>query len=227
MTNSKLQTTIQKITTSATAITLAGFVCSLFTLPVFAEQPVCYGQYGVQIECPIVQTTVSVDKLVRKANTSNPFVESVNLQVGNLAEFAITVTNTGESTLNEVKLIDILPSNLVTTGATQFTLNNFAPGEKRTFTLVATVKTIDDSTQNTSCTVNVANVVYRGEKMSSDTAQVCVTTGTVLAAKLPATAMTGTSRNIATATVGMFLIVFLSGAVIVSSTHIVEQARNR
>jgi len=226
MTNSKLQTTIQKITTSATAITLAGFVCSLFTLPVFAEQPVCYGQYGVQIECPIVQTTVSVDKLVRKANTSNPFVESVNLQVGNLAEFAITVTNTGESTLNEVKLIDILPSNLVTTGATQFTLNNFAPGEKRTFTLVATVKTIDDSTQNTSCTVNVANVVYRGEKMSSDTAQVCVTKGTVLAAKLPATANSD-STGVMSTTMGMFIIVLLSGAVIVSSTHIVEKSKKR
>lgn len=219
MLNQMTNTTIQKYINifAAALVSVVGF--SFVTTTAFADDPICYGQYGVQIECPVVTKSISVEKLVRKSNTADAFVEIVNVNDGAEVEFKISVTNTGEATLNEVKLIDILPSNLVTTGASEFILNDFKPGQVREFTLLATTNTNGMAEGESKCVVNVANIVYQSEKKASDTAQVCVKKGSVLATKLPATA---SSTN---TTVALFIIAILSGAVIFNSTHIVEKSR--
>lgn len=202
-------------------VTVIGLAFSMQSTSVIADTPVCYGPYGQQIECPVANTSFSIEKLVRRANTSDTFVESINTLDGVDVEFKIVVKNTGDTTVNDVRLIDILPTNLTVKGATEFTITSFAPMQERIFTVVATSNVVNLANGETKCVVNVANLLYRGEKSASDTAQVCVKKGDVLATKLPAT---GISES---ATVGMFIVTILSGAIIVNSTLIAEKVRGK
>ena len=205
--------------TISSALTIGALAFSMINPTLsFANDAKCFGSYGQEIDCPVQNISFSIQKTVRKAGEST-FVEQVNAGDDSKVEFSVTVKNTGDTTVSNVKLIDVLPANLTSTNSTDYTINDFAPNQERTFMVTATANVKGLAEGQTNCVVNVANVVFNNETKASDTASVCIKNGQVLATKLP---NTGIANN---GTIGLFVIAILSGFIIVNSTIIAEKAR--
>lgn len=75
--------------------------------------PGCYGfasYYTIEVK-PVFEST-SIEKVVRKAGTSDKFTESVNAKVGDKVEFRIHYKNLNASMVKDVMIRDSLPKNL-------------------------------------------------------------------------------------------------------------------
>lgn len=75
--------------------------------------PGCYGfasYYTIEVK-PVFEST-SIEKVVRKAGTSDKFAESVDAKVGDKVEFRIHYKNLNASMVKDVMIRDSLPSNL-------------------------------------------------------------------------------------------------------------------
>ncbi|NTV30909.1 DUF11 domain-containing protein [candidate division WWE3 bacterium] len=185
---------MQKRLLLITIIFTAAATGTQFTPNAYAEAQKCYGQYGQEITCPLVNKSFSVQKRVRISGATD-WSETVNVKSGTTVEFQITVKNTGEAKVSNVNVIDVLPDNLKeATGATQWVINDFESGqeETRTFSVKANDTNITDNQEK--CVANVVNVQYNGNQEASDTAVVCISRNShVLPNQLPETADSSTN----------------------------------
>lgn len=189
---------ITSITLTTSTLALAGVVLLMSPQHAQAQTPTCYGQYGQEIPCPLVNKSFSVEKKVRVANTTE-WKESVNVKSGDTVEFQITVKNTGEAKVSNVRVTDILPENLrQVTGDIEWTINDFEPNEVETRTFTAKANDTNISDNQEKCVTNVVNVQYNNHQEASDTAVVCISRNAkVLPSQLPETADTDSNPLVA------------------------------
>ncbi len=124
---------------------------------------------------------IAITKLVKNNNAGTSYADSVGAKTGEWTNFKVTVTNTGNSAVNNVKITDPIPSGLqydsasvVTTGSVSFANNtltvNFgtlAPGQSRT---VEFATQVTRSTAGQICNIATAS----GDNVPSVTADACV-----------------------------------------------------
>ena len=144
-----------------------------------------YGQYGGVSE----QGKVLVDKLVRHPQ-SGTYVDNLGLNDPMFAAqssvfFKIVVENTGNATLDEIKVVDYLPIYLqyvsggtydAATREIRFSFSNVAPGERRSTILQAKVYSLSQlpAEQTVLCPVNRVMAYSDQDGSDEDTAQLCI-----------------------------------------------------
>lgn len=198
MSSSSVNTLKQK----ALALGIGSVVATIFVFNnVKADEPVCYGQYGQIIPCPVVNKSFSIEKSVISGTT---LVEELRgVKNNNEVKFNLVVTNTGQLNTNVLNVVDNLPSNLtfvsltengntvtVTTdqGSISWTITNLAAGGSKTYVMTTKANITGIAQNEEKCVVNISNVYYTGIKESSNTATVCIKDGgEVLAERLPET----------------------------------------
>lgn len=144
-----------------------------------------YGQYGGVTQ----QGKVLVDKLVRHPQNGN-YVDNLGLNDPMFSAeasvfFRIMVENTGNATLEEIKVIDYLPVYLqYVSGGTydsasreiRFSFANVAPGERRSTILQAKVYSLSQLPveKTVLCPVNKVMAYSDQDGSDEDTAQLCI-----------------------------------------------------
>lgn len=155
-----------------------------------------YGDTGYGSPCqPIYGGTscqnskLSIDKTVQNPST-NSYVDNMSLSDTKFTPeatvmFHITVTNTGDTTLSNVKAVDSFPQNLTfvsgngyfDTNARTFTMtiDSLKPGASQTFELKAQIaKESDLPASAVFCLVNTASVTDGTTPTAVDNTQFCV-----------------------------------------------------
>lgn len=198
-------------------------IASTSLVNVFASAPKCYGQYGDEIECPIVNKSFSVEKTVRVGDQGDWSDEVSGIKAGQEVQFEVTVLNTGEAKISDLKVIDVLPSNLTrTSDLDNWVIDNFEPGDVRKFWVKATANYDGIAVNQEKCVVNVVNLVYKGTKEASDTASVCIKNeGKVLSAQTPLP-MTG---SVQMTVLGVSIVALLVGLIISTVFSVVKELR--
>lgn len=149
----------------------------------------------------------SVRKEVRFKGDNEWFKRIGGVKKGDTVEFRIRVENTGDSTVNDMKLTDFLPSETIRTGGDELISqwDNFKDGSTKTFEIEAQVKDSEftsDLTEN--CVVNRAKVerFYEDEwtEVGSAAATVCYGDTSLVVRELP---KTGATQNIALSMAGL------------------------
>ena len=198
---------------------LAAFSLLTFFKVAFAAENKCYGQYGQEIACPLVNKSFSIEKTVRIAGSGNTFTKTVSTSAGNNVEFKLVVKNTGEAKVSDVKVSDLLPANLtLAQGSIDWTINDFEPGSERVFSFVAKTNSNGIADNQEKCVANVGNVAYKGHQEASDTAVVCITKGKILSSitNLPETAFS------APQVIGIAVVMVLLGLLVHNISLIIE-----
>lgn len=194
-------------------------VLTLFQVAFAAEMTKCYGQYGQEIACPVVNKSVSVEKKVKLVG-DDVWTESVNAKSGSRVEFQITVKNTGEGKLAQLRVIDVLPTQVsISEGEIDFIIDQLEVGAQVTRVIHGVVNDKDITDGQTKCVVNVVNVVYQGNQESSDTASVCVQRHSQVLAELPQTAL---SQN---QVVGLAIILMLLGLIFYNVSLMIDRPK--
>lgn len=142
----------------------------------------------------------SVRKEVRFKGDNEWFKRIGGVKKGDIVEFRIRVENTGDSTVNDMKLTDFLPSEMIRTGGDALIeqWDNFRDGTTQTFEIEAQVKDSEFSnielTEN--CVVNRAKVerFFENEwtEVGSAAATVCYGDNSLVVRELPKTGATET-----------------------------------
>lgn len=177
---------------------LAGVTLSLFLASG------SYASYGAEACQPIYgggQTCVTAGKILidkkilhptqkTKGGDLSTFVDNLSINDPKYSplqtvKFQLVVTNTGDSTLSEVKVTDILPAyvnfvagpgNFDASNRTlTFNIVNLNPNESRKFTIETKVVAPDSlpSGQGVVCVVNQASALFDSEE-SKDNSQFCI-----------------------------------------------------
>lgn len=155
-----------------------------------------YGQYGGVSE----QGKVLVDKLVRHPQ-SGTYVDNLGLNDPMFAAessvfFKIVVENTGNATLDEIKVVDYLPVYLqyVSGGSydaasreIRFSFSNVAPGERRSTILQTKVYSLSNlpAEKTVLCPVNKVMAYSDQDGQDEDTAQLCLKKKSMVAKEAP------------------------------------------
>ncbi len=164
-----------------------------------------------------------LSKLVRKSDKDKWSEKVKGVKSNGLVEFKITVKNTGNTTVDELKLHDILPENLVLTSEYKdWTITNLAPNEEISVTLEAKANTTGIETGQTKCVKNTVELSYEDKIRNSDDAEVCIDAGSVLGEidELPDTAGASIFNN---KVFGSFVILLLLGLILANSTNVLER----
>ncbi|EKD86769.1 MAG: hypothetical protein ACD_37C00152G0003 [uncultured bacterium] len=154
----------------------------------------CQPIYGGGQTC-VTTEKISINKTVlnplkSKGGTTDVFVDNLSINDPKYAptqtvKFQLTVTNSGNSTLNTVTVYDILPDfvdfvsgpgNFDKNSRTlTFNLSNLNPNESRTYTIVGKVvsPTSMPSDQGVVCVVN-QSIAKFSDQESRDNAQFCI-----------------------------------------------------
>lgn len=186
----------------ALALGIGSVVATIFVFNIVkADEPVCYGQYGQIIPCPVVNKSFSIEKAV--ISGTNLVEEVRGVRNNNEVKFNLVVKNTGQLTTSVINVVDNLPSNLTFVGLSEngnpvsvlidqnsvsWTVTNLAPNATRTYVMTTKANTNGIAQNEEKCVVNISNVYYTGIKESSNTATVCIKDGgEVLAERLPET----------------------------------------
>jgi uncharacterized repeat protein (TIGR01451 family) len=127
----------------------------------------------------------SVSKGGNEQYVDNLTINNSKFAPGQTIKFELTVTNTGDKTLNELVLKDILPSYITfvsgpgsydkNSNTLSFNILNLNAGESRKFILVTKANSADQlpNGQGVVCVVNQASVVV-GNDESRDNSQFCI-----------------------------------------------------
>jgi|GEM_PF-3206602 len=117
---------------------------------------------------------LSIRKLVRNITSGgSSFQNSVSATNGDRVEYQVTVTNTGDDTVDNVVWDDNLPSGINSTGSMPDSdLGNLSSGRSKTLTFQATV---NSNASSGTCLTNTAGARGDGVSRVTDTASVCVT----------------------------------------------------
>jgi uncharacterized repeat protein (TIGR01451 family) len=191
----------------------------LTTLMLFgaAVKPVVaqYGQYG-EVE---VSKDISVDKKVKHPQLTtkggeivwvdNLFVSDYKFSPQEEVEFKITITNTGQTDLDNVDFKDYLPDYLEYLEGDFDVIFSLKAGESRDFYLKARVLASEKLPHGVYCLVNTARAAFDGQA-DEDTAQICLEKQVLGMAVIPET---GPAENLAVL-IGS-VILGLTGAVLV------------
>ncbi|MBM4401990.1 MAG: DUF11 domain-containing protein [Candidatus Cloacimonetes bacterium] len=161
---------------------------------VLAQDEVCLPIYGGGEVCaPIKNKSFAIKKDVRKKGFREWQNEISGVKSNHEVEFRIIVTNTGEITVDGLRITDTLPSNLtLSSGQLSWEINGFAPRQEQTFIFSAQANTDGMEDNQEKCVVNKVRVGYQEQTEASDTATVCIEKGEVLAeeiTELPPTAL--------------------------------------
>ena len=155
-----------------------------------------YGQYGGVSE----QGRVLVDKLVKDPK-SGTYVDNLGLNDPMFSAeasvfFKIVVENTGNATLEEIKVIDYLPVYLqyvsggtydASTREIRFSFSNVAPGERRSTILQAKVYNLSNlpAEKTVFCPINKVVAYSDQDGQDEDTAQLCIKKKPMVAKEAP------------------------------------------
>lgn len=151
----------------------------------------CTPLYGGGVTCPR-RGEIVIDKQVRNP-VNDIFVDNLT-QFDNkfspeqLVTFRIQVKNTGDQTLDEIKVKDIMPDflsfvdgpgtfdqNEAKNGTLNFTINNLASSETREYWVRGRVFADKDVPKDLICKLqNRAQARASGDRFSEDTAEYCV-----------------------------------------------------
>ncbi|KKU82805.1 MAG: hypothetical protein UY10_C0023G0002 [Microgenomates group bacterium GW2011_GWA2_47_8] len=147
----------------------------------------CQPIYGGGETC-VLKGNLLINKSVKNPQT-NEFVDNLSrsndpkYMSGQIVEFQLTVTNTGNKKINEIEVTDILPNYLdFQSGPGTFDSNNkkltfkivgLEPNQSKTYTVKAKVSGNISFSQAVNCVVNQAKAVS-GDNESSDIAQLCI-----------------------------------------------------
>jgi len=140
----------------------------------------CEDVYGGGEKC-IINKSFRIEKEVRIKGDST-WKEKVTLEdLDDVVEFKITVRNTGELEVDNVKMEDILPDELIRVGGSGLTeyFDNFKPGESEKFVIEAELTNDAKDENKADCFVNRAKVIYNDHVEGEDVATVCIETGDI------------------------------------------------
>ena len=152
---------------------------------------------------PVIRKGVSAEitKEVRKLPNGRFDWRVEDVKKGEEVEFRITVRNTGDTELRDLKVTDLLPSELVSSDVLDFTIATLKVNESKEFFVTATVKDNEFGEGLAGkCVINRATLKF-DDKELSDTAVVCWGNGVLGATKLPET---GPFETIAMTVIGFF-----------------------
>ena len=152
----------------------------------------CESNYGGGETC-IYNKNFKIEKKVRLEGDNSWKDKVINVDEGDVIEFKITITNTGEVKTDKMKFSDFLPDELEKiSGDLTETWDNFKPGDEKSFKIKVKVskKEFARNGEFEKCVVNKAEVSYKGTKEGSDTATVCY--GNIELKELPKTGATST-----------------------------------
>lgn len=119
-----------------------------------------------------------IDKDVRFEGDSDWKDKITGVRKGQKIEFKITVKSKSETTVDSMKMIDLLPSELEWKSGDELVQywEDFTPGEEKKFIFVATVRESEyDRKDFEKCVVNKAEGYYSDDIIGSATATVCYT----------------------------------------------------
>lgn len=165
------------------------------------EAKKCFDFYGREIDCPVANKRFDIQKVAKMSTEGDSEYRDEVKGVLNdqTVDFKITVTNTGEVSVDDLKLIDFLPENLDTfqldqklsKNGTNLTFafgDDFEPGEREVFLFSAQATVAGMDLGDEKCVVNKAqiyrdrdndNVVDNEEPENADVATVCIKRGEV------------------------------------------------
>jgi len=159
-----------------TVIFSAAILLATTTKIVVAGQ---YGQYGEIGEAK----KISLDKKVKHPEQTtkggeivwvdNLFAADYKFKPLEEVEFKITIINTGEADLDNVKFKDVLPAYLDYVSGDHDVIFNLKQGESRDFYLKAKVKETEKLADGLSCVLNLAEAEFNGQQ-DQDTSQICI-----------------------------------------------------
>ena len=146
----------------------------------------CEDVYGGGERC-IINKSFRIEKEVRIKGDSTWREKVILEDLDDIVEFRITVRNTGELEVDDVKMEDILPDELKRVGGSGLTedFDNFKPGDSEKFVIEAELTDDAKDEKKANCFVNRAKVIYKDHVEGEDVATVCVETGEI--SELPET----------------------------------------
>lgn len=180
-----------------------GLLVAVTSSKAYAED--CEAVYGGGEKC-IVNKSFRITKEVReKGEDDDDAEDKINVDKGEEFVFVITIKNTGEVEVDDMKMKDFLPDELkLIKGDLTEEWNNFDSGDKKTFHLTVKVKDLEFERDNfEKCIVNKAEVRKDGDFEGADTATVCYKKGEI--SELPET---GATAGIALSGLGTGLTAF-------------------
>ncbi len=179
---------------SVIALVLAGLNAN----KAFAQDEKCYGAYGEEIPCPVINKSFNIQKAVIKDGAL--YEEVRGLTAGSIVNFNLAVKNTGELNGAMITVVDNLPSNLtfvslskdgkdvnvkVDNNSVSWTIEKFDAGNEYNYVLKAKVNADGIKEGSEKCVTNIGSIFYKGKPEGSDTASVCIKKGAVLGEKTP------------------------------------------
>ena len=121
------------------------------------------------------QVNYEIKKKVRKVDTQTWKEKVTGVREDQQVEFKITIKNTGDTMIEELKVVDILPENLtLASDANSWVVTSFAPGAEYTLTITATANVKNIAQDDSQCVVNTAQIKIDGDTKASDNATVCI-----------------------------------------------------
>lgn len=182
-------TGIKSIKNRIFGLALAALVVAL--PKVYAADCTSDGAYG---ETCVYDKNFEVQKKVRIQGDSEWKDKVINVPEGKIVEFRIIVKNVGEVEVDDMKMEDILPSEIEKTGGAGLTeyWEDFSVGESKTFIIQARIRSSEFKRSDSfeKCVVNKARAYYSDDLVGSDTATVCY--GNKKITELPKTGATAT-----------------------------------
>ena len=173
-------------------MTLLLGVLSIVLLPSKAFAA-CEPNYGGGETCEYSEE-FKITKKVRLQGDNTWKDKVIDVKDGEVIEFRITVENTGETSDDNMKMIDILPDALERIGGAGLTeeWNDFEVDETKTFIIEARIRSVEFDRDNDfeKCVVNKAEAEQDESLIGSDTATVCY--GNEEVTELPETGATAT-----------------------------------
>lgn len=177
------------------------FVFFLLVGNVFADVT-CQPIYGGGQTC-VTTGNILVNKTVNIPGT-NQFVDNLGINDSKFSpdqeiRFNITVTNTGQTTILQTKVVDTLPSTVifvsgpgsfdVNTRNVTFTLDNLAANETRNFTFQGRIVDASQLAKDVVCdpdkTTNAVAATTNTGQSSADLARFCIQKGITTKGGLP------------------------------------------
>jgi uncharacterized repeat protein (TIGR01451 family) len=135
------------------------------------------------------QIKFTVDKKVQQPTKGGGYVDNMSnndtrFQPGNDVAFQITITNTGNTTISNLTVVDTLPSNLTfvsgagnynsSNNTITYTINNLEAGKSNQQTFVARIADGSKFSQAVTCLTNSVVANDNNGNSASDKAGLCV-----------------------------------------------------
>lgn len=140
------------------------------------------------------QIKFTVDKKVMSPTKGGQYVDNLSIndsrfQPGNDVTFQITITNTGNSTISNLNVVDSLPQNLIflsgagnynsNNNTITYTVSNLEAGKSNQQTIIARVADRSKFSSSVACLTNSVKANDNNGNSASDNAGFCVENPTV------------------------------------------------